>query len=66
MPTIDATVRGNMLFHKDAIVFAEQMGVRTQTQYKQEFLADLFTADTLFGVQAYRPEAGIVFASSDA
>ena len=66
VPTIDATVRGNLLFHKDAIVFAEQMGVRTQTQYKQEFLADLFTADTLFGTQVYRPEAGLVFASSDA
>ena len=39
-----------LLMHKDAIVFAEQVGVRTQTQYKQEFLADLMTADTLYGL----------------
>ena len=53
--------RGCMLFHKDATVFVEQLGVRSQTQYKQEFLADLFTADTIYGVKAYRPEAGVVF-----
>jgi len=49
-----------LLFHKDALVLAEQLGVRTQTQYKQEFLADLMTADTLYGVETYRPEAGVV------
>jgi N4-gp56 family major capsid protein len=43
-----------LMFHKDAFVFAEQMGVRTQTQYKQEYLADLFTADTLYGTQILR------------
>jgi hypothetical protein len=52
-----------LLFHKDALVLAEQLGVRTQTQYKQEFLADLMTADTLYGVETYRPEAGIVVAA---
>jgi hypothetical protein len=57
-----AEVKGCFLFHRDAFVFAEQMGVRTQTQYKQEYLADLFTADTLYGIQVYRPEAGIVMA----
>ena len=49
-----------LLFHKDALVLAEQLGVRTQTQYKQEFLADLMTADTLYGVETYRPEAGVI------
>lgn len=58
-------VRGNIMFHKDAFVFAEQVGVRTQTQYKQEYLADLFTADTLYGLQVYRPEGGVVLATSD-
>lgn len=48
------TNRIAMMFHKDAFVFAEQMGVRTQTQYKQEYLSDLFTADTLYGVQILR------------
>jgi hypothetical protein len=45
--------------HKDAIVFVEQLGVRVQTQYKQEFLADLMTADTLYGTETYRPECGV-------
>jgi hypothetical protein len=45
--------------HKDAIVFAEQLGVRVQTQYKAEYLADLMVADTLYGVETYRSEAGV-------
>lgn len=55
-------VKGAMLFHKDAMVLAEQQGVRSQTQYKQEFLGTLYTADTLYGTQVLRPEAGIVLA----
>ena len=53
-----------LLFHKDALVLAEQLGVRTQTQYKQEFLADLMTADTLYGVETYRPEAGVIVSAA--
>ena len=49
-----------LLFHTDALVIAEQMAVRTQTQYKQEYLADLMTADTLYGEDCYRPENGVV------
>ena len=52
-----------ILMHKDALVFAEQLGVRVQTQYKQEYLADLMTADTLYGVKTYRPEAGVTIAA---
>lgn len=52
-----------LLMHKDALVMAEQLGVRVQTQYKQEFLADLMTADTLYGVQTYRPESGVVISA---
>ena len=48
-----------LLFHTDALVMAEQMGIRTQTQYKQEYLADLMTADTLYGFDVYRPECGV-------
>ena len=58
-------VRGGLLFHRDAIVLAEQVGIRSQTQYKQEYLSNLYTADCLYGVQAYRPEAGIVLALAD-
>lgn len=54
--------RGAFLFHKDAIVLAEQMSVRSQTQYKQEYLSTLYTADTLYGVETYRPEGGVVLA----
>jgi N4-gp56 family major capsid protein len=43
-----------LMFHKDAFCIAEQLGVRTQTQYKQEYLATLLTADTLYGVQILR------------
>jgi len=54
--------RGAILAHRDTMVLAEQMNVRTQTQYKQEYLADLMTADTLYGVQVLRPETGFVLA----
>jgi len=50
---------GCLLMHKDAIVMAEQMGVRSQTQYKQEFLSNLFTSDTLYGVAVLRPASGL-------
>ena len=60
-PAISTTGRVGSLFHRDAIVFAEQVGVRTQTQYKQEYLGDLFTADTIYGVGELRNDAGIAF-----
>jgi len=43
------------------MVFAEQVGVRTQTQYKQEYLGDLFTADTIYGTGELRNDAGVAF-----
>jgi N4-gp56 family major capsid protein len=61
--TVD--MRGAFLMHKEAIVLAEQMAVRSQSQYKQEYLSTLYTADTLYGVQAYRPEAGFVLVVPD-
>lgn len=60
--TAGGDVRGAILAHKDTMVLAEQMAVRSQTQYKQEYLADLFTADTLYGVKELRPETGFVLA----
>ena len=65
-PTLETNVRGCILMQKDALVHAEQMSVRSQTQYKQEYLSTLYTADTLYGVQVYRPEAGLVLAVYDA
>jgi N4-gp56 family major capsid protein len=43
-----------LLGHRDAAVLVEQMGVRSQTQYKQEYLGTLYTADTLYGVKELR------------
>ena len=50
----------NVMFHKDTFVLAEQVGVRSQAQYKQEYLSNLYTADTLYGVAELRDTAGIV------
>jgi len=66
VPVIDTTggasIRGAQLIHKDTNVLAEQQAVRSQTQYKQEFLGTLYTADTLYGCQVMRPEAGFTLA----
>jgi len=53
--------RVGTLMHKDALVLAEQVGVRSQTQYKQEYLGDLFTSDTIYGVGTLRHDAGVAF-----
>jgi len=70
LPTIETAadnsvgdaIKAALLFHTDTMVFAEQLGVRSQTQYKQEYLSTLYTADTLFGTKVVRPEAGFVLA----
>ena len=56
------SARACLLAHKSAMVMVEQMGIRTQTQYKQEFLGDLFTADTIYGTGELRNDAGVVIA----
>jgi len=56
-----ATDRVGVLMHKDALALVEQMSVRSQTQYKQEYLGDLFTADTIYGVGELRDDAGLAF-----
>ena len=60
--SVGDAVKAALLFHTDTIVFAEQLGVRSQVQYKQEYLSTLYTADTLFGTKVVRPEAGFVLA----
>jgi N4-gp56 family major capsid protein len=52
-----AIARVCLMGHKDAMVLVEQVGVRSQVQYKQEYLATLFTSDTLYGVAALRSAA---------
>jgi hypothetical protein len=48
-----------LFFQKESLVLIEQLSPRSQTQYKQEWLSDLFTADILFGAGVLRPEGGI-------
>jgi N4-gp56 family major capsid protein len=55
----------SLMFHPDAIILATQMDIRSQTQYKQEYLADLLTSDNLFGVHEFQQEAGLVLVVND-
>lgn len=50
-------IKAATLFHREAFILAEQQNIRSQTQYKQEWLGTLFTADNIFGVKTYRPDA---------
>ena len=61
VPTVGGN-RMSLLGQKECYVLAEQVGVRTQTQYKQEFLSTLMTADRLYGRQVYRAESAVVIA----
>lgn len=51
-----------LLGHRDFAVLATQKEVRTQTQYKQEYLGSLFTADTLFGAAELRDYSAVALA----
>ncbi len=55
----DTKYRVCALLHKDAIAHAEQMGIRTQAQYKQEYLGTLVTSDTIYGAKTLRSYAGL-------
>lgn len=55
----DTKYRACLLMSKDAVIHAEQMGIRTQAQYKQEYLGTLVTSDTIYGVKTARDYAGI-------
>ena len=59
---VDGANKIGMLQHKDAFVLVEQMAVRSQTQYKQEFLADLFTSDTIYGTGVLRDTSAVAIA----
>lgn len=55
-------VREALLIHRDTFVLAEQKAVRSQTQYKLEWIGTLYTADTIYGVKTLRTDAGFVLA----
>ena len=56
----------NLCFQKDAIVLVEQMGVRAQSQYKQEYLADLLTVDKIWGQKVVRADSIVNFVTPTA
>ena len=43
-----------LMGHRDSMILVEQQGIRSQTQYKQEWLGTLFTSDTIYGVSELR------------
>lgn len=53
--------RAGMILHKDAMAHAEQQGIRSQSQYKQEYLGTLVTSDTVYGVKELRDYAALAF-----
>lgn len=58
-PTSATTAKVALLAHQDAMILADVLGPRVQTQYKQEFLATLLTADTIFGVAEAYDKGGV-------
>ena len=52
-----AAARVALMGHKDAAVLVEQLGIRSQTQYKQDFLSTLYTSDTIYGVKELRDDS---------
>lgn len=54
------TDRAVLIGHRDFMVFVSQLKPRVQTQYKQEYLADLMTADMLYGVAELRDNGATV------
>lgn len=59
-----AAARVCLMGHRDSMVLVEQMGIRSQVQYKQDYLSTLFTSDTLYGVAALRNAATVGAAKS--
>lgn len=58
-PTSATTARVALLAHQDAIILADVLGPRVQTQYKQEYLSTLLTADTIYGTAEAYDKGGV-------
>ena len=57
--TGDTNPRVCLMAHPEFCVLVEQLGIRVQTQYKQEYLSTLLTADTLYGVGELRDKSAV-------
>lgn len=53
--------RAGLLLHKDAMCHAEQIAIRTQAQYKVEYLGTAVVSDTVYGVKELRDYAALSF-----
>jgi N4-gp56 family major capsid protein len=58
-PSTATTAKVGLLAHRDALILADVLGPRVQTQYKQEYLATLLTADTIYGCAEAYDKGGI-------
>jgi hypothetical protein len=56
------TTKIGLMFHKEWSTLIEQMTVRVQTDYMQQYLATLMTADTIYGVGEVRDASCIAIA----
>lgn len=54
----DYKFRPCLLIHKDAFALAEQVAIRTQSQYFLDFLGTGVVSDTIYGVKTLRDYAG--------
>jgi N4-gp56 family major capsid protein len=61
-PDTATTVKIGLLAHRDALVLAEVLGPRVQTQNKLEYLGTLLVADTIFGVAEAYDKGGVAMA----
>lgn len=53
-PLVSGTAHGNILGHRNAFACAMQHSPRVQTQYKLEYLGNLFVVDAIYGYAVYR------------
>lgn len=61
-PTATGAARICLLGHRSAAVLAVQENVRSQAQYKQEYLANLLTFDTIYGINELRDDGAYALA----
>jgi N4-gp56 family major capsid protein len=61
-PDTATTVKVGLLAHRDAIVLAEVMGPRVQTQNRIDYLATLLVADTIYGCAEAYDKGGVPMA----
>lgn len=59
------TVCHNLMFQKEAFGLAMQLAPRVQTQYKQEYLSNLVTVDTIFGYAEMRDTFAVDYRSKE-